>query len=34
LWEHRIREEELRGLKEDKIKAILSCAKVLSEDAA
>lgn len=32
--EGRIREGELRGLGEDKVKAIRSCAKVLSEDAA
>jgi hypothetical protein len=34
LWERRIREEELRGLGEDKMKAIRSCAKLLSEEAA
>ena len=34
LCECRITEEELRGLREDKVKAIRSCAKVLSEDAA
>ena len=34
LWERRIAEEELQGLREDKIKRIRSCAKVLSEDAA
>jgi len=34
LWERRIREEELRGLGEDKIKAIRSCAKVWSDNAA
>ena len=34
LWEHRIREDELRSLGEHKIKAIRSCAEVLSEDAA
>jgi len=34
LFEHRITEEELVGLGEDKLKAIRSCAKVLSEDAA
>ena len=34
LCEHRIRDEELRGLGEDKMKAICTCAKVLSEDAA
>ena len=33
-WEHRISEEELRGLGADKMKAIRSCAEVLSEDAA
>ena len=32
--EHRISEEELRGLGEDKMKAIRSCAEVLTEDAA
>lgn len=30
----RVTEEELRGLREDKLKAIRSCAKVLAEDAA
>ena len=34
LYEARITEEELRGLREDKVKAIRSCAKVLSHDAA
>ena len=34
LFEGRITEEELRGLGEDKMKAIRSCASVLSEDAA
>ena len=34
LSEHRISEEELRRLQEDKVKAIRSCAAVLSEDAA
>jgi hypothetical protein len=34
LSEHRIREEELRSLQEDKVKAIRTCAAVLSEDAA
>ena len=34
LFEGRIREEELRGLRDDKMKAIRSCAAVLSEDAA
>ncbi len=34
LWERRIREEELRGLGEDRMKAIRCCADVLSEDAA
>jgi hypothetical protein len=34
LWERRIREEELGGLGEDKMKAIRSGAEVLSEDAA
>ena len=34
LSEHRITEEELQGLGEDKMKAILSCADVLSHDAA
>jgi hypothetical protein len=34
LWEHRVSEEELRGLREDKIKGIHSCARVLVEDAA
>lgn len=34
LCERRISEEELRGLREDKMKAIRSCAKFMSEDAA
>jgi hypothetical protein len=34
LFEARITEEELHGLWEDKVKAIRSCAKILSEDAA
>ena len=34
LCECRITEKELRGLREDKVKAIRSCAKVLSEEAA
>ena len=34
LYEGRVTEEELRGLQEDKLEAIRSCAKVLSEDAA
>jgi hypothetical protein len=34
LCERRISEEELRGLREDELKAIRSSAKVLSEDAA
>jgi len=34
LCEGRITEEELRGLGEDKVMAIRSCTKVLSEDAA
>jgi hypothetical protein len=34
LSERRIRAEELRGLQEKKIKAIRSCVKALSEDAA
>ena len=34
LSERRILEEELRGLGEDKIRAIRSCAQVLSESAA
>ena len=34
LYERRIREGELRGLREDKVTAIRSCAKLLSEDAA
>ena len=34
LYERRIGEEELHGLGEDKVKAIRSCAKVWSDDAA
>ena len=34
LYEKRLREEELHGLREDKLKAIRSCAKFLAEDAA
>ena len=34
LSERRIREEELHALREDKMKAIRSCAEVLSDDAA
>ena len=34
LSDGRVTEEELRGLREDKLKAIRSCAKALSEDAA
>jgi photoprotection regulator FRP-like protein len=34
LYEERVTEEELRGLREDKLKAIRSCAKILAEDAA
>jgi Photoprotection regulator fluorescence recovery protein len=34
LFEHRVSENELRGLGEDKRKAIHSCAKFLAEDAA
>src|SRR5207253_9568606 len=34
LHEQRFREEELRGLREDKLKSIRSFAKFLSEDAA
>jgi hypothetical protein len=34
LSERRVSDEELRGLREDKMKAIRSCAKLLSEDAA
>ena len=34
LHENRLREEELRGLQEDKLKLILSFAKFLAEDAA
>ena len=34
LHERRLREEELRGLREDKLKSIRSLAKFLAEDAA
>jgi hypothetical protein len=34
LHEKRLHEEELRGLREDKLKPILSFAKFLAEDAA
>jgi len=34
LYESRLREEELRGLREDKLKLIRSFAKFLAEDAA
>jgi Photoprotection regulator fluorescence recovery protein len=34
LYEERLREEELRGLREDKLKPIRSFAKFLAEDAA
>ncbi len=34
LHENRLREEELRGLREDKMKPIRSCAKFLAEEAA
>ena len=34
LYEKRLREEELRGLREDKLKLIRSFAKFLAEDAA
>jgi hypothetical protein len=34
LREHRVSEEELRGLREDKRKVIHSCAQFLAEDAA
>ena len=34
LFEKRLREEELRGLREDKLKSIRSLAKFLAEDAA
>ena len=33
LHEHRVSEEELRGLREDKLKSIQSCAQFLAEDA-
>jgi hypothetical protein len=34
LCERRVAEKELRGLSEDRLEAIHSCAKVLAEDAA
>jgi hypothetical protein len=34
LYEKRLRQEELRGLREDKLKPIHSFAKLLAEDAA
>ena len=34
LCERRISEDELRGLREDKVEAIRTCAKAISEDAA
>jgi len=34
LYEKRLREEELRGLREDKLKPVRSLAKFLAEDAA
>jgi hypothetical protein len=34
LYEKRLRQEELRGLREDKLKPIRSFAKFLAEDAA
>jgi hypothetical protein len=34
LGEHRITEEELRGLPEDKLKPIRACAEVFSDNAA
>ena len=34
LYEKRLRQEELRGLREDKLEPILSFAKFLAEDAA
>ncbi len=34
LCERRVSEDQLRGLREGKLKVIRSCAKVLSEDAA
>ena len=34
LYEKRLSEEELRGLREDKLKSIRSLAKFLAEDAA
>jgi hypothetical protein len=34
LSERRINEQELHGLREDKMKAIRSCARLLSQDAA
>ena len=34
LYENRLHEEDLRGLREDKMKPIRSCAKFLAEEAA
>lgn len=34
LWECRVSDTELRGLHEDKLKSIRSCAQLLAEDAA
>jgi hypothetical protein len=34
LSERRINEQELRGIREDRMKTIRSCAELLSEDAA
>jgi hypothetical protein len=34
LCERRVSEDELRGLREDQVEAIRSCAKALSEDVA
>ena len=34
LHEKRLREDDLRGLREDKMKSIRSCARFLAEDAA
>jgi Photoprotection regulator fluorescence recovery protein len=34
LYENRLGDEDLRGLREDKLKSIRSCAKFLAEDAA
>ena len=34
LSEHRVNEEQLRGLREDKLRAIHSCAQFFAEDAA